>query len=88
MGGISLSMRVADWRRDVLKRMVCLCALCVCVCVCVCIGWGGRLRGWVSQVWPGRGVGRGLVTPSSDRLLPWDQGVCPLGLGRSGSCGL
>ena len=73
MGGISLFMGVADWRWDVLKRMVCLCAVCVCLCVCK-LRVGGRLRGRVSQVWPGRGVGRWLVTPSPDRLLPWDRG--------------
>lgn len=82
MGGISLFMGVADWRWDVLKRMVCLCAVCVCLCVCK-LRVGGRLRGQVSQVWPGRGVGRWLVTPSPDRLLPWDRGWGggPLGLG-------
>lgn len=34
-----------------------------------------------SQAWPGRGVRRALVTPSPNRLLPWDRVVDPL---RSG----
>ena len=37
-------MRVADWRWDVLKRMMCLCALCVCVCVYVCVCMGGQAK--------------------------------------------